>query len=78
MQEELITCCLQSLGEVRPIRPRKGDALRILEGHDAGNEGTLSSIADHEGVVKLDNAVQQQEDVVVVNMAAIGLLCRLQ
>lgn len=66
---------LQSVGEVKPLLPRKGDALRILEGIEAGNEGTLSSIADHEGVVKLaDNANRQQEDVVVVNMVSLGRL----
>ncbi len=65
---------MQSVGEVKPMQPRKGDALRILEGQEAGNEGTLSSIADHEGVVKLDRAIRQSEDVVVVNMTSIGRL----
>ena len=65
----------QSIDEVRPVPPRKADRLRILEGNEAGNEGTLSSIADHEGVVKLaDNAIQQQEEVVVVDMVALGRL----
>lgn len=60
---------------MKPVPPRKGDRLRILEGNEAGNEGTLSSIADHEGVVKLaDNAIQQQEEVVVVNMVSTGRL----
>ena len=66
---------LQRLHEITPLRPRKGDRLRILEGNEVGNEGTLTSIADHEGVVKLaDNAVQQQDDIVVVDMASLGRL----
>jgi len=67
--------CVQSVSDVQPLRPRKGDRLRILEGNEAGSEGTLSSIAEHEGVVKLaDSAVQQHEDVVVVNMTSVGRL----
>ena len=63
------------MGEIQPVRPRKGDRLRILEGNEAGSEGTLSSIADHEAVVKLaDNAVQQHEEIVVVNMTSVGRL----
>lgn len=55
--------------------PRKGDALRILSGNEAGSEGTLSSIAEHEGVVKLaGSATQQQSAVVVVNMVSLGRL----
>ena len=74
--ELLLTQLLvQMMADVRPIPPRKGESLRILDGNEAGNEGTLSSIADHEGVVKLaDNALRQQEDVVVVNMISLGRL----
>lgn len=67
---------LQSLAEVRPEPPRmKGDRLRVLEGNEAGNEGSLSSIAGTEGVVKLaDNLLRQHEDVVVVELTALGRL----
>ena len=69
---------MQSVGEVKPMQPRKGDKLRILEGNEAGNEGVLSSIADHEGVVKLDRAIRQNEDVVVVNLTSVGRLAVLR
>lgn len=66
---------MQSIAEVKPLVPRKGDRLRILEGNEAGNEGTLSSVAGNEGVVKLaDNAVREQEDVVVVDMVSLARL----
>ena len=68
---------MQSVGEVKPMQPQKGDKLRFLEGKEAGNEGVLSAIADHEAVVKLDRATRQSEDVVVVNMTSVGRLAAL-
>lgn len=61
---------LQGLSELNPMRARKNDRLRILDGPDAGSEGTLSSINGHEAVVKL----QGGDEIVIVSLSSTGRL----
>jgi transcription elongation factor SPT5 len=63
-----------SLDYLEPILPQKGDRVMIVHGDDKGSTGYLLSIDGVEGVVKLDNRPDRNDD---ISMTNIKLLCKL-
>lgn len=63
-----------SLDYLEPILPMKGDRVMIVHGDDKGSTGYLLSIDGVEGVVKLDNRPDRNDD---ISMTNIKLLCKL-